>query len=448
MGRIRTLPERHGRVVLVVLGLILLAGFALRLIGVFDPIDSSYQGADAARYERISALLYSDQRFAVPGSDAPYDWSPGAPLFYAGLYYLTGGVHPGLGRLAIALMGLVTIAICYLLGRRLGSEHGSATGLLAAALAAGYPAFVFNTGRLLSEPLAEVTVPGAVLAFLWALGRRSVWAWLAPGVLIGASALVRPEYLLFGVALALLALVKVGFDRGVRSGIAAGAVLGVAFAAAIAPWAIHVSGEEGRFVPVSTGAGKALFIGSYLPGDGIHDRVKIALMERYLGMRDVTPEQRARQPMEPLLDRVAARYPDLPRDAALNRIGRENLSRYVREQPVAVARMMANKMRWMWRGSSGAMLSPAAVVLQVLIVAFAVVGLALLAWKRRFEALLLGVLILGLTVFSGIVLAAPRRNLALMPLVMTLASTGLVSVAVYARAVVQARGGLQPRLDP
>jgi 4-amino-4-deoxy-L-arabinose transferase-like glycosyltransferase len=446
MARIRTLPERHGGVVIVLLGIVLAAGFALRLIGVFDPIDSSYQGADAARYERIAALLYSDQRFAVPGSDAPYDWSPGAPLFYAGIYYLTGGVHPGLGRLAVALLGLVTIVICYLLGRRLS---GPAAGLLAALLAAGYPAFVFNTGRLLSEPLAEVTVPGAVLAFLWALERRSVWAWLAPGVLIGLSALVRPEYLLFGIAFALLALVKVAVDRGVGSGIAAAATLAVAFAAPIAPWAIHVSGEAGRFVPVTTGAGKALFIGSYLPGDGIHDRVKIELMERYLGMRNVTPEQRSRQPMEPLLDRVAARYPDMPRDAALNRIGRENLTRYAREQPVALARMMANKMRWMWRGSSGAMLSPAAVALQVLIVAFAVVGLGILAWRRRFEALLLGGLILGLTVFSGIVLAAPRRNLALMPLVMTLAATGLVGAALLVRAAVHGRGGrLEPRLEP
>jgi hypothetical protein len=164
-------------------------------------------------------------------------------------------------------------------------------------------------------------------------------------------------------------------------------------------------------------------------------------------MRNVTPEQRARQPMEPLLDRVAARYPDLPRDAALNRIGRENLSRYVREQPLAVAEMMANKMRWMWRGSSGAMLSAPAVALQIAIVLLGIAGLVILAVQRRFEALLLGGLILGLTVFSGVVLAAPRRNLALMPLVMTLASTALVSLAVYVRAAIQARG-LQPRLDP
>jgi len=42
-------------------------------------------------------------------------------------------------------------------------------------------------------------------------------------------------------------------------------VLAAAFALPIAPWAIHVSDEVGRFVPVTTGGGKALFIGSYLP---------------------------------------------------------------------------------------------------------------------------------------------------------------------------------------
>jgi hypothetical protein len=93
------------------------------------------------------------------------------------------------------------------------------------------------------------------------------------------------------------------------------------------------------------------------------------------------------------------------------------------------------------------MLSAPAVALQIAIVAFGIAGLLILAFQRRFEALLLGGLILGLTVFSGIVLAAPRRNLALMPLVMTLAATGIVSAAVYARAVVQTRA-LQPRSSP
>jgi hypothetical protein len=62
----------------------------------------------------------------------------------------------------------------------------------------------------------------------------------------------------------------------------------------------------------------------------------------------------------------------------------------------------------------------------------------MLAWQRRFEALLLGALILGVTVFSGVVLAAPRRNLALMPMVMALAATALVPAALLAWARVQA----------
>ena len=82
-----------------------------------------------------------------------------------------------------------------------------------------------------------------------------------------------------------------------------------------------------------------------------------------------------------------------------------------------------------------------AVALQVAILAFGILGLVVLAVRRRFEALLLGGLILGLTIFSGVVLAAPRRNLALMPLVMTLASTGIVTVAVYVRAVLVESAG-------
>ena len=53
----------------------------------------------------------------------------------------------------------------------------------------------------------------------------------------------------------------------------------------ILPWTLHVSNAEGRFVPISTGGGKALFIGTYLPGNGLHLDVKRELLQAVRGPR-------------------------------------------------------------------------------------------------------------------------------------------------------------------
>src|SRR6188768_2968878 len=99
----------------------------------------------------------------------PTDWSPGAPLFYAGVYYLTGGVNPDLARAAVALLGALMILIVYLLGRRLA---GPAVGVGAALLAAIYPAFIDNSEQFVSEPIAAFTLSAAVLGVFWAADAR------------------------------------------------------------------------------------------------------------------------------------------------------------------------------------------------------------------------------------------------------------------------------------
>jgi membrane protein DedA with SNARE-associated domain len=47
-----------------------------------------------------------------------------------------------------------------------------------------------------------------------------------------------------------------------------------------------------------------------------------------------------------------------------------------------------------------------------------------LAWRRRWEVVVIGLLILGITLLGGLLLAVPRRNVPLMPLVLTLAACG------------------------
>ena len=321
--------------------------------------------------------------------------------------------------------------VIYLLGRRLA---GPRAGVVAAAVAAIYPPTLFYTSLLAGEVLAMVTVPAAVLAFLWAADRgRSPWAWLAPGLLLGVTAYLRPEYLGLTLLVALLAAGVAVWRTGWLRGALAGVLVVLAFAAVVAPWGVHVSNELGRFVPVSTGGGKALFIGTYLPGDGLHDGVKQHLLHRLRG-GDPLPEERLRAiPMNPLLDRVARKHPDLPRDVALGRVGRENLVKWATGEPRAFGQMMAGKIAHMWKGSGAPGASAAGGVLHYTVLLLGFAGLVLLALRRRWEVLPIALLLAGISVIGGLLLAGTRRNLPVMPLVFVLAGVTVAIAAESAR---------------
>ena len=425
----RAWAERHGgRLVLIALAAIVVLGLALRVESALEPLDVR-PGTDAAVYASVAEQLYEHQRFAVPGAASPYDWSPGAPMFYAAVYYATGGVHPGAARLAAALLGALAIVLVYLIGRRLA---GPVAGLAGAALFAIYPVTIYFGGKLMSEPLATLTLAGAVLSSFWAgdPGRRRL-AWVVPGVLLGLTAFARPEYLAFVVVFGLFALI--------RGRLPGAAILVVAFALTILPWTLHVSSVEGRFVPISTGGGKALFIGTYLPGDGLHLDVKRELLRRFEGRENVRASELSRISMTPLLNRVAARYPDLERDAALQKVGRENAERYLSGQPLDFAAMVAGKMWHMWHGSGAAGRSTYGTIFHFTVLALGLAGLVLLAIRRRYEVLLIAALLLGITVVGGLLLAGTRRNVALMPLVMALAGVTIATAVQWARGRLASR---------
>ena len=437
--RLRTLPGRHGgRVALAALAGLVLIGLGLRVQAALTPPDDV--GNDAAAYMQIAAALYEHGTYGAPGQASANDWSPGAPLLYAGVYYATGGVHPNAALILLALLGTVTILLTYLLARRLA---GPAAGLLAAALAATYPAFIENTGRLLAEPVALVWLPAAMLAFLWASDGGRVWRWLAPGALLGLTTLTRPEYLPFVAVFALLALLRVWRRAGVLRGVAAGGLLVAAFCGVLAPWTVRNAITLGRFVPVTTGGGKALFVATYLPGKGRQQLVKRDLICRFRGRCDLPYEQVRDTEMAPLLDRVARKYPQLDRDAALGRIGRENLVKYASEQPGGYAWMVVRKIQNMWdRGSSPAMSPKFWFAYHRVLVFWALAALIGLAWRRRWEAAPIGPVGLGITVLGGFLLAVPRRALPLMPFVLALCSV----TAVWLAAAVSAwRRAILPR---
>ena len=422
---IRTLPERYGRTTLTLLALIVVLGLGLRAYSVVAPVANPAD--DSHAYYALSKALYEEGSYGGPTFRDSSDWSPGAPLLYAASFYATGGAREGTARIVEALLGVAAIVVVFLLGRRIACRP---VGLAAALAVAVYPPFIHSTGELMSEPAAILTLPAAVLAFLWASEpERRLRAWLLPGFLFGLTALIRPEYLVVAGAFAVLAAIRAGRERGWRPGLAGATLLVVAALVPIVPWTVRNTVVLHRVVPISTGGGKALYVGTFLPADGEYQRVKALLLKRY-EHRVLPPHSEALNEVDPrpLFDRVAEdRYPNLPRDSALGKVGKQNFSHYFGEDPFGYLAMTARKVGRMWSSGVGeAMSSTAGRAVQLLIVALALTGLGVLAWRRWWwELTAMATPIVLVTAIGAASLAAPRRNEVLMTLVFPLAAAAL-----------------------
>jgi Dolichyl-phosphate-mannose-protein mannosyltransferase len=412
---------------LAALAAVILIAAGLRIGYALDP--QRPQEPDSIGYARIAKNLYLQGSFEEGGErthvQEASNYSPGLPLFVAGLYHLTGGVHLELARVVQALIGSLGVLLAFLIGRRLS---GPGAGLLAAIVVAGYPALLQYQGMLMTEPLAVTLLAGSVLAFLWAADQRGPWVWALPGLLLGLMALVRPEYLPYGAVLALVALFRVRWQRGAwRPGIAAGAVMAVAFVAPIVPWTVHNLVTLDRFVPISTGGGKALFIGTYLPGDGHGPWLRNDLLRADPDLRRTVADAPISTRLDTVLAVVAARrHPGLPTDVALARMGRENIDDNLSEDPVGFAEMLGRKAWRAWReGPRAVMHSSGWEAAQKVLLAFALLGLGVLAARRRWEAIPIALLLVGVTVTAALLIASPRRMIVVLPVVGSLAGTAV-----------------------
>jgi Dolichyl-phosphate-mannose-protein mannosyltransferase len=423
-----------GRVGLAALVAILLLGLGLRLDNAWEGRAPVY---DAAAYATIAANLERGEGFTLgPGATQPAsNYSPGVPLFAAGLYSVVGGVHERLARLVLGLIGSLSVLFAYLIGRRLS---GPPAGLIGAVSVAIYPALLEYQGMLMGEPLAATLLSGAVLAILWAAdaGDPSRARWLVPGLLLGALALVRPEYLAISFPIAVVVFARGGRAEW-RSCLLQASVVLFGLAIAVAPWTIRNAVALDRFVPTSTGGGQVLFSGSYLPSGGDPERVGAEVLERH-------PELRAELPRDSRLEQIltalaAQRYPRMESDAALARMGRERLWDDISQHPLEYAGFVATKLGRVWsHGPRDVMREPLWEALHWALVALGLLGLAALAWQRRWEALLLGAVILSVTAIAALLVASPRRVLVTIPLVAALAGTGIVWAATVVRERTQA----------
>lgn len=311
-----------------------------------------------------------------------------------------------------------------------------------------YPALLEYQGMLMSEPLAATLLSASVLATLWAKERSPRAAWLLPGALWGATAMVRPEYLAVLCVVALVVLAR-GARHGWRRSLAHVSVLLGGAVLVIAPWTARNFIALGHFVPLSTGGGQALFAGTYLPSGGDPQRVGRAVLERQPDLRlglaahylapGATPSLAAvlgRVRLEQILSALAARsYPGLESDQALSRMGQEQLWRDITVHPIEYLGFLAAKVGAIWsHGPRAVMRKPTWEALHWALVLLGALGLIALAKERPWEALLAAAIFLSITAISALLLASPRRVLVMIPLLAALAGVGAICAWSSARA--------------
>lgn len=389
---------------------------------------TDYQSSDERSYGKLAINLAAQRHYGDRSTrmTQPLHWPPGAPVLFAIGHRLFPGRDDARSfdiRSADWEQALLTTATTALAALLAWTLAGPWAGVLAAAIVATYPPLIGATGDQLSEPLGAFLLLAAFLALARAVRRRAgPWRFALAGALFGLTILTRTDLLLvpFLIGAGGLAVV-VWRTRAWRRGLSRWGMVALAAAVVLAPWTIYASARNGGFVPVTKGSAAALFVGTYLPGDGTTVGLKMA----------VEPELRRRHPelanvktyKIPAADALAIfaeRHPGLSRDAALQREARHNLVHYSTTRPLAFARMGLDKAKRMWfyyyRGGGVHYISTATRVWQIVLVIAAALGLLAGVWRRR-DPVLAAVLLTVLfsTAEHAIVVSQARYNLPLMP---------------------------------
>lgn len=158
-------------------------------------------------------------------------------------------------QLVLCVLGTVTVVVIGLLGRRVG---GATVGLVAAAIAAGYPMLFQSDAVLMPETPFALLVATALLLAYRAAARPGLDRFALTGAAIGLAALTRAEGLLLAPLLLVPLAVRLpGVTGRRRLGLGLAGLLAATLV--VAPWTVRNAVRfDGAFVPVSNNLGTAL----------------------------------------------------------------------------------------------------------------------------------------------------------------------------------------------
>lgn len=233
---------------------VFLLALAVRVTYNLTVVSHYVPTSDALQYDELARHLLQWHCFC---EHAPAHYTtvrlPLFPVFLAGVYVIAG-VNTLDGRLALSVVGAITCVLVSMMARDL---FGKRTGLLAGLIAATYPQLFVYDAWLYSESLAICLFAASCLTMMRAIPKPLGWRWLLVGVLLGLTALTRPNgiYGLLAV-LAWLALAALARTLTWKRATIGSALILLGCLIVLTPWTIRTAiVTDGAFAPFGTGSG-------------------------------------------------------------------------------------------------------------------------------------------------------------------------------------------------
>lgn len=218
------------------------------------------QGGDSWWYLQYGLALVRNAEPAVIPSGPVY-------LVFVGLPQLIAAPEAAvlLIRLLQAVISTLTCYIVYRLGGLIGRNIRA--GLIAAAVLAVSPAFIIESGQILTETLFVFILTGGLWLYISTVDRYPtaalsgwrMYGWMAlVGIVLGIATLTRAVMLAFPLGLLIHLLMVYGWRKGTQFGL----VLLVAFAAALAPWTLYNQRKWGQTIIAAQGFAAFVYLGA------------------------------------------------------------------------------------------------------------------------------------------------------------------------------------------
>lgn len=390
---------------------------APRLVpGLYTAVGMSFDGYDA-----IARQLLRGHGFRLEvGAPPTAARAPLYPLLLAGIYRVFGtGVAPVLWT--HALLGAVTCALLFLAGCR---TFGRSTGIAAGLLFALFPPHLWWSQYVLSETLLVTLIVATFLAVVGVVQNPTGGRAAAAGALFGLTALCNATILFLPFA---LLAATAAFRELRRSYLQHGLTLLLGMAVIVLPWTGRNFIDFHRVIPINWSVGLQYMKGLVMADDFVSRR------GRNLGdlddssmveiVRILRAHGHARGDFDgQLYEMRSSQTVGLEDDDLLKRLALER----VRKEPWLAVRKFVLNLGLYWFLSNRLM-----VVNQVVnfgLLALALLGLALGAWRRLEARVLLAFCLYFWLVYAWIIVSA-RFALQIAPFLTLLAASAIVTLA-------------------